>query len=75
MHVKIPDGQRLHMREQMNADILHRAFGNCYHQALIAIRAHSADNIDHGKPEQRSGERAEIPASGLHHRKDVIIDQ
>ena len=73
--VKIPDGQALHVGEELGAQVAQGALGHVDHDAGIEPRSQNADGVNAADAAQCCGQRAEIGGGLLGHGHDVIINE
>ena len=73
--VKIPDGQGLHVSEQIVADLLLHALGDGDHQAVVGQGAQGAHHIEAGHQEQSVEQAGEHRVFHGQQRRDIVVDQ
>ena len=73
--VKIPDGQGLHVSEQIVADLLLHALGDGDHQAVVGQGAQGAHHIEAGHRKQGVEQAGEDRIVHCKQRHDIDIDQ
>ena len=73
--IKIFDGQRLHLAEQVVPQVAHGALADVDHDAVIGKGRHHAHRHDADQLDQILGQAAEVPGAALQHGRNIVIHQ
>ena len=73
--IEIPDGQTLHLGEQLIPDGLLDTLGHAHHEIALEEVGDEAQEENAADFKEERSHGAEILGAGFHHRKNIVIHQ